>query len=178
MITGLHLRCRDDLVVAKAAARVPGELTSKLRAALAAAAAQSGFLSVLLGHLCLLPSLDKGHSCLLSGATMVKFLGLVVEMETFSRVATVLARQQETCVLKVDNLVHVGMHKSAPQMICDCVDGCDALFKGPVVANPSDGSSEVCVVHCPGACQGRSVRQRHWLLREMAVGGRQMLNWA
>ena len=78
-ITGLHLRRRDDQAVSKAAARVPGELTSKMRAALAAAAAQSGFLSVLLGHLRLLPSLDKGHSCPLSSSTVVKILGLAVE---------------------------------------------------------------------------------------------------
>ena len=94
--TGLHLRRRDDQVVSKAAARVPGELTSKMRAALAAAAAQSGFLSVSLGHLRLLPSLDKGHSCPLSSSTVVKILGLAVEEEILSRAATELARQQET----------------------------------------------------------------------------------
>ena len=65
---------------------------------------------------------------------MVKILGLAVEMEILSRVATVLARQQETRVFKVDNLVHAGAHKGAPQMIRDCVDGCDVLSKGPVVA--------------------------------------------
>ena len=66
---------------------------------------------------------------------MVKILGLAVEMEILSRVATVLARQKETRVFKhVDNLVHAGAHKGAPQMIRDCVDGCDALSKDPVVA--------------------------------------------
>ena len=34
----------------------------------------------------------------------------------------------------VGNLVHAGARMGAPQMIRDCVDGCDALFKGPVVA--------------------------------------------
>ena len=57
--TGLHLRRRDDQMVSKAATRVPGELTSKVRAVLAAAAAQSGVLSVSLAHLRLLPSLDR-----------------------------------------------------------------------------------------------------------------------
>ena len=107
--TGLHLRRRDDQVVSKAAARVPGELTSRVRAALAAAAAQSGFLSVSLGHLRLLPSLDKGHSCPLSSSTVVKILGLAVEEEILSRAATELARQQETVVSK-----HVQVQKNLP----------------------------------------------------------------
>ena len=66
----------------------------------------------------------------------------------------------------------------APQMIRDCVDGCDALSKVSCCCSPSDGSSEVCVVLCPGVCQRRGFRQRHWLLCGMAVGGRQMLSWA
>ena len=65
-VMGLHLRRLDDQAVSKAAARVPGELTSKTRAALAAAAAQSGVLSVSLAYLRLLPFLDEGRSCPLS----------------------------------------------------------------------------------------------------------------
>ena len=131
---GLHLRRRDDQVVSKAATRAPDNLTSRMWAALAVAVAQGRSLSVSLVHLCLLPSLDWGHSCLLSRSTMVKILGLAVEME-ISRFATVLARQKETRVLKhVDNLVHAVAHKGAPLRIRDCVDGCDALSKDPVVA--------------------------------------------
>ena len=120
--------------MSKAAIRVPGELTSKMRAALAVAAAQRGFMSVSLVHLRLLPSLDKGHSCPLSSST-VKILGLAVETEIRSPVATELARQQETRVCKhVDNLVHAGAHMGAHQMIRDRVDVCDALSKGSDVA--------------------------------------------
>ena len=134
-IAGLHLRRRDDQVVSKAAARVPGELTSKMREALAAAAAQSWFLSVSLSHLRLLPSLGKGRSCPLSSFMVVKILGLAVEEEILSRAATELARQQETLDSKhMDNPVYAGVHEGAPQMIRDCFDMCDALSKGSNVA--------------------------------------------
>ena len=94
-LTGLRRRRRDDQVVSKAAARVPGDLTSKMREALAVAAAQSWFLSVSLSHLRLLPSLGKGRSCPLSSFMVMKILGLAVEEEILSRAVTELARQQE-----------------------------------------------------------------------------------
>ena len=133
-VMGLHLRRLDDQAVSKAAARVPGELTSKTRAALAAAAAQSGVLSVSLAYLRLLPSLDEGRSCPLSSST-VMILGLAVETEILSRVATELARQQDGRVFKhVDNLVYAGANKGVLQMFRDCFDVCDALSKSSNVA--------------------------------------------
>ena len=128
---GLHLRRRDDQMVSKAATRVPGELTSKVRAVLAAAAAQSGALSVSLAHFRLLPSFDLGHSCPLSSSMLVKILGLAVEAGSLSRVANELARWQETRVFKhVDNVVHAGAHMSVPQMFRDRSDVCDAFSTG------------------------------------------------
>ena len=133
-VTGLHLRRWDGQAVSKAAARVQDKLTSKMRAALAAAAAQSGVLSVSLAHLRLLPSLDEGRSCPLSSST-VMILGLAVETEILSRVATELARQQEARVFKhVDNLAFAGANKGVLQMFRDCFDVCDALSKGFNVA--------------------------------------------
>ena len=133
--TGLHLRRRDDQMVSKAATRVPGEFTSKVRAVLAAAAAQSGVLSVSLAHLRLLPSLDEGRLCPLSSFTVVMILGLAVETKILSRVVTELARQHEARVFKhVDNLVYAGANKGALQVFCDCFDVCDALSKGSNVA--------------------------------------------
>ena len=65
----------------------------------------------------------------------MKILGLAAEEEILSRVATELARQQETLDSKhMDNLVYAGAHKGAPQMIRDCFDVCDALSKGSNVA--------------------------------------------
>ena len=117
-LTGLHRRRRDDQVVSKAAARVPGDLTSKMREALAVAAAQSWFLSVSLSHLRLLPSLGKGRSCPLSSLMVMKILGLAVEEEIISRAVTELARQQEILVPKhMDNPVYAGVHEGAPQIL-------------------------------------------------------------
>ena len=157
--TGLHLRRRDDQMVSKAAARVPGELTSKVRAVLAAAAAQSGVLSVSLAHLRLLPSLDEGHSCPLSSSMVVKILGLAVETEILSRVATELARQQETRVFKhVDNLVHAGAHMSVPQLFRDRIDVCDALSKGSDVAGRQTAAGRYALFIVQGrAKEGESV---------------------
>ena len=66
--------------MSEAAARVPGELTSKMRPTLATAAAQCGYL----------PSLDKGHPCSLSSSAVVTVLGLAVEEELLSSAATEL----------------------------------------------------------------------------------------
>jgi hypothetical protein len=122
-IMELHLRRQDCQAVSKAAARVPGELTSKMRATLATAAAQSGNLSESLDHLRLLPSLDKGHPCPLSNSTVVTILGLAVEEELLASAATELARLQPALDSKhVDSLVHAVAQKGGPQMIRDLID--------------------------------------------------------
>ena len=74
----------DYQAVSEAAARVPGELASKMRATLATAAAHCGYL----------PSLGKGHPCSLSSSTVVTILGLAVEEVLLSSAATVLAHLQ------------------------------------------------------------------------------------
>merc|ERR1719284_793780 len=134
-IMELHLRRQDYQAVSEAAARVPAELTSKMRATLATAAAQSGNLSESLDHLRLLPSLDKGRPCPLSNSTVVTILGLAVEEELLASAATELTRLQAALDPKhVDNLVYAVAQKGGPQMIRDLIDVCDALSKDSSVA--------------------------------------------
>ena len=88
-------------------ARVPGELTFKMRATLATAADQCRYL----------PSHDKGHPCSLSSSTVVTILGLAVEEVLLSSAATELAHLQAALDPKhVDNLVHAVAQRDGPQM--------------------------------------------------------------
>ena len=111
----LHLRRGEYQAVSEAAARVPGELTSKVRATLATAAAQCGYL----------PSLDKGHPCSLSSSTVVTILVLAEEEELLSSAATELAHLQAALDPKhVGNLVHAVAQRDGPQMIRDLIMRC------------------------------------------------------
>ena len=93
---------------------------SKMRATLATAAAECGYL----------PSLGKGHPCPLSSSTVVTILGLAVEEELLSSAATELAHLQAVLDPKhVDNLVHAVAQGDGPQMIRDLIDMCDVLSK-------------------------------------------------
>ena len=119
-IMELHLRRGEYQAVSEAATRVSGELTSKMRAALATTAAQCGYL----------PSLDKGHPCSLSSSTVVTILGLAMEVELLSSAASELAHLQAALDPKhVDNLMHAVAQRDGPQMIRDLIDVCDALSK-------------------------------------------------
>ena len=130
---------------------------------LAAAAAQSGVLSVSLAYLRLLPSLDEGRSCPLSNST-VMILGLAVETEILSRVATELARQQDGRVFKhVDNLVYAGANKGVLQMFRDCFDVCDALSKSSNVAGGQTASGRYALFVIRGPAK-RGFRPCQWLL--------------
>ena len=127
-IMELHERRQNYQAVADTAARVPGLLTSKMRATLATAAAQSGNVSESLSHLRLLPSDGKGRPCLVSSSTAVKFLGLAAEEGVLAEAAAELPRLHATLDPKhVDNLVRAVAQKGGSQMIRDLVAACETL---------------------------------------------------
>eukprot|EP00928_Gymnodinium_smaydae_P025389 TRINITY_DN2022_c2_g3_i1.p1 TRINITY_DN2022_c2_g3~~TRINITY_DN2022_c2_g3_i1.p1 ORF type:complete len:1064 (-),score=241.45 TRINITY_DN2022_c2_g3_i1:64-3255(-) len=87
------LRRRDYAGVAASGSRLPSEsITSKMRAHLAAAAAQRGLVDEVLEHVRQIPALEEGQRCALSSATAFQMLTLALKECRLPEVTEQLSR--------------------------------------------------------------------------------------